>query len=141
MLERICIGTTIAHLTLVQDLQRNSSAVTIDILYLLAPTLLDKLQDIKCSKEDVISLSVQFVSDTPPSITWKYEGKEATANDSLEIVTDKGVTALKIKSAQCSDSGAYSVRLENKHGSVESHCQLTVTSKSNSGFFLPFAAI
>ena len=101
---------------------------------LLAPTLLHKLQDIKCSKDDVISLSVQFASDTPPSITWKYEGKEAVAGDNLEIITDKGVTTLKIKSAECSDSGAYSVRLENKHGSVESHCQLTVTSKSDSAF-------
>ena len=135
------MGMRIPLSFLVRDLLKNSAKVTIDILCFLAPTLLDKLQDIKCSKEDVISLSVQFVSDTPPSITWKYEGKEATAGDNLEIITDKGITTLKIKSAECSDSGAYSVRLENKHGSVESHCQLTVTSKSNSGFFFMFSAI
>ena len=88
---------------------------------------MSKLQDIKCSNSDVISLSVQYISDTPPAISWKYEGKEVTENENMIISSEKGVALLRIKCACCKDSGRYSVRLENKHGSVESKCQLIVT--------------
>ena len=105
---------------------------------LTAPTLLTKLQDIKCSKSDVISLSVQYISDTPPAISWKYEGKEVTESENIFFKSEKGVTTLKIRSACCNDSGRYSVRLENKHGSVESKCQLIVTGMFAMNLFFLF---
>ena len=86
-----------------------------------------RLLDIKCSRADAVSLSVQYNSDTPPAIGWKYEGKEIAETSNVGITSDKGVTTLKIRSAECKDSGKYSVRLENKHGSIESKCQLIVT--------------
>lgn len=101
-----------------------------DVIF-IAPTLLTKIQDIKCSKADTVSLSVQYISDTPPAISWKYEGKEVTESDNVSVTSEKGVTTLKINCATCKDSGCYSVRLENKHGSVESTCHLIVTGMYN----------
>lgn len=58
-----------------------------------------------------------------------------TESENIGIRSEKGVSTLKIKSACCEDSGRYSVRLENKHGSVESKCQLIVTGMFAINFY------
>ena len=69
---------------------------------------------------------MQYNSDTPPSVTWKHEGKEVATSPRNAITNESGVATLKLTNAVCSTSGQYSVRLENKHGSEESRCQLIV---------------
>ena len=62
-------------------------------------------------------------------ITWKREGKEITKEDRMTLSNKEGVSSLEIMNVQCSDSGRYSVRIENRHGAEECKAQLIVVGK------------
>ena len=78
-----------------------------------------------------LTLRCQFeTSEERLDVTWLKDGKEIKANKDITVSWTDSVASLTIRELLYpDDSGCYTCKAKNRHGTVESSAQLTVTGK------------
>lgn len=91
-----------------------------------APEVVEPLQDVCISEGEGAILVTQITGKPTPKVVWAKDGKP---DSSLPTKTQGETYSLTLMKPSASDSARYTVTATNKHGSVETSCQLTVESK------------
>lgn len=93
----------------------------------LAPKLnLAGLVDIRVKAGTPIHLEVPFEGEPQPTVTWKANNATIKSEDRREISTKENFTELHILRSERSDSGPYTIMLENEYGRDQGTCTVTV---------------
>ena len=83
-------------------------------------------------KGEVAHFQAKFViveGDGVPEVSWKKEGRPVQISKRVHSSVSDNTIHLKLLNSQLSDTGRYTVRLENQNGSTESSAQLIVRGK------------
>merc|ERR1712066_449850 len=71
---------------------------------------------ISCKAGHDFQIEAGVIGIPPPTVTWKFNGKELDSNLHTTIVNDQGTTLLKVNEAHRYDSGEYMIHLKNSAG-------------------------
>ena len=90
----------------------------------------DKFADelvIICNKSAIVE--VPFTGSPQPKVVWKYNNKSLPDLMRTTSETIYNMTALTISRAKRTDTGTYSLDLENKHGKATVNIRVKVIGK------------
>ena len=74
-------------------------------------------------------LEVPFQGYPRPEVVWNFDDRDLPKVRRLEVETTAALTCLRLKQAERSDSGDYSVRISNEYGTVTATIALVVLDK------------
>lgn len=93
----------------------------------LAPKInLSGLLDIRVHAGTPINLSVDFEGEPTPKASWKMNDKTFTGRDGAEVITKERSSKITIPVSARSDTGIYTIFVENEHGRDKASCSVTV---------------
>lgn len=93
----------------------------------MAPKIkLDGLTDIRVRAGQPINLEVEFEGEPAPVATWKINEKPFSGTDHVDLVNKEHQSTIQISSSLRSDSGVYSISVQNEFGVDSAKCQVTV---------------
>nr|AZI15635.1 UNC-22 [Auanema rhodensis] len=93
----------------------------------MAPKInLAGLLDIRVKAGQPIKLDVAFEGEPAPTATWKANDVTINTGDRADVNTLPTSSELHIFSAVRSDTGLYSIQVENEHGKDRAQCTVTV---------------
>ena len=82
---------------------------------------------IQCNKSAIIE--IPFTGSPQPKVVWKYNNKSLPDFTRITSETIYNMTALTISRSKRTDTGSYSLSLENKHGSATITIRVQVIGK------------
>ncbi|KAL4713897.1 hypothetical protein ACJJTC_015551 [Scirpophaga incertulas] len=90
------------------------------------PRLIHGLRDMTAEEGQPLSLSVPFVGNPVPDVTWMKDGVPLTPNERVLLTCDGKRVGLEISNVEMPDAGVYSVKLTSPLGedSSEGHVQV-----------------
>jgi len=107
------------------------SLVAYIVLFTVAPEI-----DRKHDKETILKvgtttlLKIPFVANPPPTVRWFFNGKDIPPGDKrFEADCCDHVTSLKMKNVRRSDTGIYTVDLQNVLGTDNTDIEVVVAGK------------
>lgn len=93
----------------------------------MAPKInLAGLLDLRVKAGTPIKLDVQFEGEPAPTALWKANDTKWETGDRAEVTTTPTSSQLCIYKALRSDSGLYTISVENEHGKDKAQCTVTV---------------
>ncbi len=104
----------------------------------IAPTILmDKLQDVMYMKVGSAgAIEVLFKASPMPDGEWKFKGGRLPDARRFKTDTVIGITSMTMTKVVRSDSGDYTVSLENEHGRADAKVKVIVTGENNCYVFV-----
>jgi hypothetical protein len=86
------------------------------------------------SFEDIITMKVKtskiievpFVASPMPKITWAFNDGKFSDEKRVSVETIRGMTALTISRAERQDAGDYTLKVENKFGTIHMSIKVRV---------------
>uniref|UniRef100_A0A1I7S352 non-specific serine/threonine protein kinase n=1 Tax=Bursaphelenchus xylophilus TaxID=6326 RepID=A0A1I7S352_BURXY len=93
----------------------------------LAPKLnIAGLIDQRVRAGQPIHLDITFEGEPPPTVTWKVNEKELTTSSRIEVLAKDQFSEVTIPSSVRSDTGSYSIVVQNEYGIDTAKCTVTV---------------
>lgn len=93
------------------------------------PKIYQKPRNSKLQESSDAQFSVQLQGNPRPYITWFKNGQRISNSNKYTMVYDRDESILKIKNAQTSDSGHYTMLAENSNGCIVTSAYLAVEPK------------
>lgn len=92
-----------------------------------APKLnLNGLVDIRVRAGQPVNLHVEFEGEPAPTVEWKINDSAFSGTDRAELVVKDHRSEINIPSSQRSDTGSYSIQVQNEYGTDSGKCTVTV---------------
>lgn len=82
--------------------------------------------DIRVIAGEPINLSVNYEGEPTPKASWKINDATFTGTDRAEIITQDKTSKISIPSSVRSDTGTYTIIVQNEHGKDKASCLVTV---------------
>ena len=89
----------------------------------------EKFKVVKIKANTATVFEIPFKAWPIPDIKWQYEKGRLPDSSRMQDETIKGLSCLRIRKAQRTDSGIYSLTIANKFGSLTAEFQLIVLDK------------
>lgn len=81
-------------------------------------------------------IEIPFTGNPQPSATWRFNDKQLPDPLRIKEETIYNMTTLRISKAKRSDSGTYSLLLQNEHGQASVSVKVKVIGKFSRHYFL-----
>ena len=113
------------------------------MLIFIALEFTEKLRDVKIRVEENALFEATFKrgEGSMPKTTWKKEGKGMEESKRIKMSMVNTKITMKVIKTQMDDTGRYSVRMENEHGSTECAAQLIIIGKLFNLYFIAFSDV
>lgn len=84
------------------------------------------LIDIRVRAGQPVHLDITFEGEPAPTVVWKANDKEVVDSGRVNIVAKENFSELTIPSSIRSDTGPYSITVQNEYGIDTAKCNVTV---------------
>ncbi|KAL3088858.1 hypothetical protein niasHS_009150 [Heterodera schachtii] len=93
----------------------------------LAPKLnLNSLMDIRVRAGQPININAEFEGEPAPVASWTVDGKPFNGTAHADLENKQHLSSISIAAAERSDSGTYTISVQNDHGVDSAQCKVTV---------------
>lgn len=82
--------------------------------------------DIRVRAGQPIHLEIDYEGEPDPTASWKINDSTFNGTDRAELVTGDHKSAIDIVSSVRSDTGSYSITVQNEYGTDSAKCNVTV---------------
>lgn len=95
--------------------------------FLVAPKLnLGTLQNIRVRAGQPINLNVEFDGEPAPSISWTINNQSFNGTNHINLENKEHLSQISIASSLRSDTGIYSISVNNEFGNDSGKCSVVV---------------
>ncbi|KAL0267677.1 UNVERIFIED_CONTAM: hypothetical protein PYX00_009872 [Menopon gallinae] len=95
----------------------------------LAPKIKTPMNEIRVKAGSIIHADINFIGEPIPEITWTVDSKPVVTDNRVTITSIGYHTVVHIVDAKRSDSGAYTLKLQNNSGTDEGTMQVVVLDR------------